>query len=302
MLYRSWFAAVEDELSTHVEYEPVGSRAGVDRFVAGEVDFGGTGLLPATERTAAVERGVTAIPVAAGAVVVAFNLDGVRRLDLSRQALAGIFLGEITRWDDPEIAAFNPDAVLPARPIRVVCRSDGSGTTHAMTRYLAAISPAWNARHGVALAPEWPAAFSAEVGNDGVAAAVARTAGSIGYVAYGEATDKSLAMARLQNRAGAFVAPMTEACQATLDTVYPANEPIVLPADTELAAGYPLVILTWVLAYERYTPAKRAALQSVLTWCLGPGQSACVDLGYLPLPAQLRDLALERVRSLPVSD
>lgn len=298
-LYSTWFKQYSTaNPHVRIDYQSVGSGAGVKQTISGLVDFGASDAAMTDEEMAKVGRGVKLLPMTAGGVVVVYHLDGVEGLRLSREALAGIFLGEIKTWNDAKIAAANPGAKLPDQRIAVIRRADGSGTTFAFTTHLTAISDTWKTKYGAQKSIDWPEGFIGGKGNEGVTANVKQTAGSIGYVEFGYAEQNQLATASLQNKAGKFVKPSIASCQAALANVtLPANLRAFLP-DPEGDDSFPIVTYTWILAYDSYPADKLAEFQKLMRWCLTDGQSACAGLGYVPLPKNVVDRVLKVVDAL----
>ena len=285
-LYQRW--AVEyNKLHPNVQvnYQSVGSGAGVKQFTQGTVDFAASDAAMSDEEIEKVKQGVIMIPATAGSIVIAYNLPEVKDLKLSRDAYVGIFLGKITKWNDPAIAKDNPDVKLPDLPINVAFRSDGSGTTFVFTKHLSAISPDFADEVGTDKSVTWPAGAGGK-GNEGVTALVKQTPGTIGYVEYGYAVNNGLSMASLQNKAGKFVKPTDESGAATLSHVeFPENLRI-WPEDPAGDHDYPIATFTWLLLYKKYSDAaKLKALQEFITYGLTDGQKFSSELGYIPLPA-----------------
>jgi phosphate transport system substrate-binding protein len=212
---------------------------------------------------------------------------GVKGLKLPRDVYAGIFLGKITKWTDPKIKAANPGVSLPEHDITVVRRADSSGTTFVFTTHLAAISEEWKKGPGVGTTVKWPSMdkFVASPKNDGVAATLRQTPGSIGYVEYAFAKFAKLEMAALQNKAGQFVAPGGKGGEEALASVkLPADLRAWLP-DPEGAQAYPIATYTWLLLYKKNPdPKKAAALRELVDYCLTEGQKMSAQMGYIPLP------------------
>jgi phosphate transport system substrate-binding protein len=231
---------------------------------------------------------VQLLPVTASSIVLIYNLPGTPQLKLSRKAYAGIFLGKVTKWNDPLIAKDNEGIRLPAAAIHVVVRADSSGTTFALTNHLSAISEPFARSIGPDKMPDWTIGVRAK-GNDGVAATVKNTPGAIGYVAYGTAKSGHLPMASLENKAGAFVAPTTASGLAALDSAMVTDDFIVWVTDPEPKNSYPIVTYTWMLCYKRYDQSKHDALIGLLNYGLTDGQKDAESLGYLPLPAKVAD-------------
>lgn len=284
-------------------YESVGSSEGVRRFVAGAVDIGATDApLRDAERAAATERAGTAplqLPVTGGMIALTFNVPDIgRTLNLPRDVYADIFLGKISRWDDPRIAEANPGQKLPAKLIQIVARQDGSGTTFAFTNHLAAISPEWAAGPGVGNKIQWPGGTMLARGNEGVSARIYRTVGSIGYVEATFARRLNMPMAWVENRAGGLVLPQPETGSRGLaggTDALPADLAATRP-DPDGARSYPIVTFTWLLLDQDYgDPAQNQAIKDLVRFMLTEGQAQAADMGYIPLPENLVEAALTEV-------
>ncbi len=291
-LYQRW--AVEyNKLHPEVQvnYQSVGSGAGVKQFTQGTVDFAASDAAMSDEEIAKVKQGVVMIPATAGSIVIAYNLPGVTELKLSRDAYVGIFLGKIAKWSDPAIAKDNPDVKLPDLPINVAFRSDGSGTTFVFTKHLSAISKDFADEVGTDKSVTWPVGAGGK-GNEGVTALVKQTPGTVGYVEYGYAAHNGLSMASLQNKSGKFVKPTDESGAATLAHVeFPENLRI-WPEDPAGDDDYPIATFTWLLLYKKYTDAaKLKALKGFVTYGLTDGQKFAGELGYIPLPGPVVEKA-----------
>src|SRR5262245_12608232 len=252
-LYDRWFKDyVASHPNTTVDYQSVGSGAGITQFTNKTVDFGASDAAMTDEEIAKVDKGVQLIPMTAGSVVLAYNLPDVSTpLKLSRKAYTEIFLGKITKWNDPAIASANPGVKLPDTNVTVVRRADSSGTTFVFTQHLSAVSPEWEKGPGTSKAPNWPAGVGAK-GNEGVTSTIQQTPGSIGYVEFSYAKLSKLPMAALENKSGAFVEASTASGQAALAAgQLPENLRLFLP-DPEGKEAYPVVTYTWLLAYRKY--------------------------------------------------
>ena len=280
-----------------VNYQAIGSGGGIRQTIAGTVDFGASDAAMKDDEIAKVKNGVILVPTAGGAVSVVYNLPGVNRLRLSRKTLPDIFSGKITNWDDQQIKADNPGVNLPNQPIRFAVRADGSGTTFIFTNHLSSINPYFKGRIGANTAPKWtlPNVLKGK-GNPGVAALVARTPGSIGYVEYDYATKNNLRSAEIQNRKGEFVAPSLAASNAALSTVtFPANYRVFVG---DPAQGYPIVGLTWMMIYQKYSnPSKADAIKKWINWVLKDGQQFNDDLNYTKIPQDVVNRVLQTVNS-----
>ncbi len=291
-LYQRWGAEYSKlHPAVQVNYQSVGSGAGVKNFTAGVVDFGASDAAMNDAEIKKVANGVVMIPATAGEIVYAYNLPGVEKLNLSREAMAGIYLGTITKWSDPVLAKANPGVKLPELPIQVAYRSDGSGTTYVFTQHLSAISKDFNEKIGTDKSVTFPVGVGGK-GNEGVTALVKQSPGAVGYVEYGYAKNNGLAMANLENKSGKFVLPSPETGAATLANVKLPENLRVWPVDPEGAADYPIVSFTWLLLSQKYADAaKLAALKEFVTYGLTDGQKFSVELGYIPLPAPVVEKA-----------
>ncbi|ACK67267.1 phosphate ABC transporter, periplasmic phosphate-binding protein [Rippkaea orientalis PCC 8801] len=293
-LYQNWFVQLNSEIpELQVNYQSVGSGAGVEQFTAGTVDFGASDVAMKDDEIAKVSKGVLLLPMTAGSIVFAYNLPGVEGLKLSRDVYVGIMKGEITKWNDPKIAAENPDLTLPDKPITVVHRSDGSGTTGVFTKHLSAINPDWEKSIGEGKSVEWPTSkgkFLGGKGNEGVTAAIQQNEGAIGYVEYGYAKNNNLAMAAIQNKAGKFIEPNDESAAATLDAVVLPENLREFITDPEGENSYPIVTYTWIMANKQYDdPQKAIAVEAMIQYGLTKGQESASALGYVPLPQSVRE-------------
>ncbi|ARV62913.1 phosphate ABC transporter substrate-binding protein PstS [Nostocales cyanobacterium HT-58-2] len=285
-LYQTWFQALLNRKypNLQVNYQSIGSGAGVEQFIKGVVDFGASDVAMTDEEIKKVERGVLLLPMTATSLVLAYNLPGVQELKLPRDVYIGIFLGTIKSWNDPKIAVANPGVKLPNQPITIVHRADGSGTTGVFTRHLSAISPEWKSKVGDGKTVNWPAGIGAK-GNEGVTAQIQQTQGSIGYVEYGYAQQNKLNCAALQNKAGQFVTPSERSASKTLESVQLPENLRVFITDPEGQSSYPIVTYTWILAYKKYPDAAKAkAMEAMIEYGLTEGQKVAPQLGYVPLP------------------
>lgn len=285
-LYERWFQEYNKlHPDVEVNYQGIGSGAGIKQFTDETVDFGASDAAMTDEQMEKVKGGVVLLPMTAGSIVLAYNLPGVEGLKLSREAYAGIFLGKIAKWNDEAIAKDNPGLKLPDLPITVAYRSDGSGTTFVFTQHLCAISPEFKEKIGKA-APQvtWPVGVGGK-GNDGVTALVKQTEGTIGYVEYGYAFLNHLSFAELQNKSGNFIKATPESGASTLASVkFPANLRI-WPEDPTGAQDYPIATFTWMLIYKKvHSKEKWNDLKNVILWGLTDGQKLSNEMGYIPLP------------------
>ena len=292
-LYEQWAKRFKARTGTTVNYAPVGSGDGIAQFVAGTADFGATDVaMNAAELRAAAKKGRPVhVPTALGAVAVTYRVPGLGPgLRLDGATLAGLFLGRIRRWDDRRIRALNPGRRLPGVRVAVVHRGDDSGTTQLFTAFLSAASPEWSRRVGSAKAVAWPVGAGA-AGNAGVARAVRRTGGAVGFVALPYAVRGGLATASLRNRAGAYVAPSVQSTAAGASG---------RPADP---GAYPIASPTFLLVFADMCKGGRSrnAAQLVDNWLhyvLTTAQAAATGLQYAPLPAGMLAAARASVARL----
>jgi phosphate transport system substrate-binding protein len=287
-LYMKWFKAYSSShQGVQVDYQSVGSGSGVKSFIDRTVDFGASDAAMSPEEIQRVEAGVQLLPMTAGAIVLAYNLPDVKELRLTRKAYTGIFLGQVKKWNDPEIAKANPGAKLPDTAINLVVRADSSGTTYVMTKHLSTVSEEFAKSPGTDKMPNWPVGTRSK-GNEGVTASLKSTPNSIGYVEYGYANSQKLPMALLENRAGAFVAATTAAGQAALASAILPESMIAWASDPDGKDAYPIVTYTWVMLYRKYADRrKHQALIDLFNYALGEGQKEAEALGYIPLPANV---------------
>jgi len=274
---------------TKIRYQPIGSGAGVDLIKAGKVDFGASDRpLPPDELA---EAGLGQFPLVIGGVVPVVNIAGIApgQLRFTGPLLADIYLGKVRRWNDPAIATLNPGVRLPDAEIAVVHRSDGSGTTFNWVNYFSKVSPEWKTRVGEGTAVAWPLGAGAQ-GNDGVAAAVRATPGSIGYVEFAYVARDRLAWAQLRNRAGRFVAPGPASFAAAADGAdwKAARDFYLILTDAPGAGAYPITATTFILVPKHKPDFTRTrALLQLFQWALFKGQRQASALGYVPLPKDL---------------
>jgi phosphate transport system substrate-binding protein len=283
-----------------VNYQAVGSGAGIQQFTKGTVDFGASDVpMQAPDiATAGGADSLVQIPTTLGVVAIAFNLSGVTQLQLDGSALAGIYLGRIKKWNDPALIALNAGSSLPNTSITVVHRSDGSGTTYHFTDYLAKVSSEWSSRVGVGKSVQWPAGIGGK-GNDGVAQAVNQTDGAIGYVELAYVVQTGMRQASLLNESGKFVrasvAGATAAAAKNTDVTATNFSITNEPGDTT----YPIAGFSWIIVRTSISdPAKAKAVVYLLKWLVTDGQTYATDLQYAPLPKSVQDLALTGLKSV----
>lgn len=298
-----WSAAYEKAKGVKVNYESVGSSAGIERWTAGTFDFACTDA-PLTERQLqeAKNKGgdVLHIPLVLGAVVPAYNLPEVKEpLTFSGPVLADIYLGSIKKWNDPALQQLNPGSALPDRDIAVVHRSDGSGTSYIWTDYLCAVSPQWKSKVGAGTSLTWPAG-TGQIGNDGVATQVKNAPGSIGYVQLDYALQKDIKFGLVKNREGVAIKATLESVAAAANATL-SNIPDDLRYSIVDAAGsdsYPVSGTSWAVLYVKQPKGKGPRLVEFLRWATHEGQEQVGELHYARLPKGLverLDKKLEQV-------
>ncbi|HET6898444.1 MAG TPA: phosphate ABC transporter substrate-binding protein PstS [Vicinamibacteria bacterium] len=301
-LYSKWFKAYSSaHPGVQIDYQSVGSGSGVKAVIDKTVDFGASDAAMSPEEIAQVPGGVQLLPMTAGSIAISYNLEGVSTLKLSRKAYAGIFLGQVKKWNDPAITATNKDVKLPDEPINVVVRADSSGTTYVFTKHLSTISPEFAKSPGTNKMPSWPEGTKSK-GNEGVTASLKTTPGAIGYIEYGYAKSQGLPMAVLENKSGEFVEPTTQSGQAALASATLPDDLIVWASDPEAKDAYPIVTYTWLILYKQYSDKKKLeVLQDLVKYSLTEGQKDSEALGYIPLPAPVAEKVKGAVQGVAVA-
>jgi phosphate transport system substrate-binding protein len=300
-LYDRWareYAAVES--SVRVDYQPLGSGAGIRAMSDGVLDFGATDepMTDAQLREASVP--IVHLPMTIGAVVLAFCIPGVSQLQLDAEVTADIFRGALTRWDDPKLQRINPGVRLPAEGIRLAVRADASGTSAAFTAFLSRESPLWRAEMGAGIVPNFPVGVGVR-GNDAVSAFVRTTPYSMGYVELSYARQAKLSMALVRNRAGRYIAPsVTTLEHATRTPLSRTPEDLrVSLVDSEDEDAYPIAALSFIVFPRAVNDRKKAeALARFLGWAIHEGQRFAAELDYAPLPKELVDRGERALRGL----
>lgn len=301
-LYSKWVAEFQRfDPRVRINYQSIGSGGGIRQVLARTVDFGASDAPMSDAEVRRAPGKILHVPTTLGAVVVAYNVASMPAgLKLTAEALAGIYLGEIRVWNDPRIAAINAGMTLPATPILVVHRADGSGTTAVFTEYLVRTSPAWKERAGAGISIRWPIGVGAK-GNEGVTGQIKTSPGSIGYVELAYALQNQLPAARLRNRAGHFVPPTLEsitAAAAVAASSMPEDLRVSI-VDAPGEAAYPVAAFTYILVYEEQSDAaKGAALARFLQWAVGEGQRFAPALHYATLPRPVAEKVKARLRLL----
>lgn len=298
-VYSKWFDAYHKRhADVQINYQSIGSGGGIRQVTEATVDFGATDGPMTEEQLAAFKakrgRDIIHFPTVLGAVVPIYNVPGLTaQLKFTPEALAGIFLGTITKWNDPAIASANPGARLPATTIVVVRRSDGSGTSFVWTDYLSKVSTAWKEKVGASTSVNWPVGIGGK-GNEGVSGLVKQTAGAIGYVELVYAEQNKIAHGAVRNANGEFVS-------ATLSAISAAAATATIPADFRVSitnppgkGAYPIASFTWLLIPTKIDdPARQRAITGFLRWMLTDGQGMVEALGYAKLPKTLVERELK---------
>ncbi len=284
-----------------VNYQSVGSGAGIQQLTKGTVDFGATDAPMTDQQIQDAGGDIIHVPVTLGAVAVAYNLPGVEEgLHLTGSVLADIYLGKITTWNDPAITKVNPGRQLPNTPIAVVHRSDGSGTTDIFTTYLSAISPDWKRKVSSGTSVNWPVGIGGK-GSEGVSGQVKQTPGGIGYFELAYAKQNNLTSAAIDNGSGAYLLPSSDgasACAAHAAGSMPADLRVRI-AGCSGQDAYPISGFSWVVLHQKQADKARGeALVNLLWWLIHDGQKDAKDLYYAPLPSSVVKLNEEKLRSV----
>jgi phosphate transport system substrate-binding protein len=291
-VYSQWAHKYHQLTGVKINYQSIGSGGGIAQIKAKTVDFGGTDEPLKPEDLD--KSGILQFPTVMGGVVPVLNVEGIESgaLKLDGETLANIFLGKITKWDDPAIKKLNPEVKLPSQAITIAHRTDGSGTTFIFTSYLAEISPEWKAKVGAGKAVKWPAAASiGGKGNEGVAGQVKAVKGAIGYVEYAYAFQNKIPYAQLKNKAGKFVKPDVDTFQAAAANAdwkaAPKGFALMLnnqPGDN----SWPIVGVTWIMVHkDQADAAKGQALLKFFDWAYKHGADMAKSLHYVALPANV---------------
>jgi len=290
-LYSQWAYEYHTLTGVKLNYQSIGSGGGIAQIKAGTVDFGASDAPLTPEELDA--SSLVQFPMVIGGVVPVVNIPGIGpgRLKLTPDLLAGIYLGKVARWNDPAVAAVNPGLKLPAKPITVVHRADGSGTTWIFTNYLDKVSPAWHETVGTGKAVDWPVGVGGK-GNEGVAAYVQRISGAVGYVEFAYALQNKMSHVQLRNRAGRFVDPTIQSFQAAAASADWKSAPgyyLVLtdqPGDT----SWPITGASFILVRRAQEKPRQAEIMfSFFDWCYRHGAETAEKLHYVPIPEPVVD-------------
>ena len=285
-LYSKMFDAYNKEQGVKINYQAIGSGGGIRQLINKTVDFGGTDAFMSDEKLKELAP-IIHIPTCLGAVSVTYNLPATPELKFSPDVVADIFLGTITKWNDPRLQKINSGIKLPDMKIVVVHRSDGSGTTSIFTDYLSKISSDWSKKVGMGKSVNWPAGLGAK-GNPGVAGLVKQLPGSIGYVELIYALQNSMPVGSIQNKKGAFVKPSLESTSLAANVAIPDDTRVSL-TDTDAGEGYPIAGFTWIIVFKEQNYNQRSLEKAnevvkLLWWMTHEGQKYVAPLDYAPLP------------------
>jgi phosphate transport system substrate-binding protein len=292
-LYSKWFSDYAAKTGVRINYQSIGSGGGIRQLSEGTVDFGASDSPMTDEEMARAKYGpILHVPMVIGEVALTYNLpEAAQPLKLSGDVIGDIFLGKITKWNDPRLAALNAGVNLPARDILVVHRSDGSGTTYIFTDYLASVNKTWAAGPGKGKEVQWPVGLGGK-GNEGVAGQIKQTPGSIGYTELAYAKQNRLTVGAIKNAAGEFVLPSVESATAAAagaaDRLAAHPDFRVSIVNAAGAGAYPISSYTWILVYETQRDAvKGKKLTDFLEWAITEGEKEAAALDYSPLPPEV---------------
>ncbi|MDA8442826.1 MAG: phosphate ABC transporter substrate-binding protein PstS [Peptococcaceae bacterium] len=272
-----------------INYQGVGSGAGIKQISDQTLDFGATDAFMTDSQLAGAKGGkILQIPLTLGAEAISYNLPGnPQNLKITPEVLTNIYLGKITKWNDPAITAENPGVSLPNLAITVAHRSDGSGTTSIFTHYLSAISPTWKSQVGAGTSVNWPVGVGGK-GNASVAGIVQQTSGAIGYIELAYALQNNLPHALIKNQAGKWVGPSLESASAAAAAFQVPDDMRVNIVNAPGATAYPIAGFSWALIYQQQTDqAKATAMLNFLDYCIHDGQKLAPAMQYAPLPSNL---------------
>lgn len=305
-IYSKWFSDYAKSTGVKINYQSIGSGGGIRQLSEQTVDFGASDGPMSDQELANAKGGpILHFPTVMGAVVITYNIPGLTRpLNLTGDAIADIFAGKITKWNDAQIVAQNRGVALPNSDILVVHRSDGSGTTYIFSDYLTSVSPSWSSSLGKGKEIKWPVGLGGK-GNEGVAGQVKQTPGSIGYVELAYAKQNQLPYANVRNAAGLYIAP-------SIASVTAAAASMKLPKNTDYRVSivnapgkdsYPISSMTWILVYQNQPDrVKGAKLVDFLRWAYNNGEKAAASLDYAPLPTAMVAQLKTRVKTIRVAD
>lgn len=299
--YNVIFKNYQEQSGVQINYGALGSGGGIRSLNDKVVDFAATDAFLTDDEMAKMPA-IVHVPTCMGAVVVAYNLPEIKDLKLTGTIIADIYLGRITRWNDPAIAAVNEGTKLPDKSISPIYRADGSGTTNVFSDYLCKVSEEWASSVGSGKSLKWPVGLAAK-GNPGVAGVIKQTDGAIGYIGSEYSFALGVPTAAIQNRAGNFVSPSLEAISAAAAGELPTDTRTMI-TDAEGATAYPISCLTWLILYKEQNYDKRTLERAQATvdfmhWVLSDeAQNETINVHFAPIPAKLRENALAALRTI----
>src|SRR4026207_1938177 len=298
-IYSKWFDEyAKVNPSVRFNYQSIGSGGGQKQILAQTVDFGASDGPMSDDNLTQAPGQIIHIPTVAGAVVLTYNLAGSPSLKLDGDTIAGIYLGQIKKWNDPKLAALNSGAKLPDQDIVVVHRSDGSGTTFIFTDYLSKVSSEWKQKAGNNTSVNWPTGIGGK-GNEGVSGQVKQTPGAIGYVELIYAIQNKMPYAEVKNSAGQFMKPTIDSVTAALATAEIPDDFRFSMTNAPGKDAYPIAGATWLLGYQaKKDPAKGKKLVEFLKWAAKDGEKMAKDLDYAPLPETVQERVLKEVNEI----
>jgi phosphate transport system substrate-binding protein len=296
-LYARMLDEYYNKTGIQVNYEGIGSGGGIRSLMDRIIDFGGTDAALTDDQLREAGAHILHIPTCIGSVGITYNLPGNPDLKFSSDIIAGIYLGEITKWNDPKIAKLNPGISLPDLAIIPVHRSDGSGTTYVFTDYLNETSATWNRRIGKATSVNWPVSIG-QKGNAGVSGYVRENAGAIGYVEFSYAKQNNMPLGSIKNKSGNFIMPTVESTTLASEISLPDDMRVSI-VNTSAPQGYPITAFTWIIVYQEQAYGGRSkerakTIVKLLNWIISDGQQYTVPLDYAPLS----DAALVKAQAL----
>ncbi len=298
-IYSKWFDEYSRvDPSVRFNYQSIGSGGGQKQIMQGTVDFGATDGPMSDQNLSKAPAKILHVPTVAGADVIAYNLPGAPKLRLDGAAIAAMFLGQITRWNDSRLAALNPGVALPAMDLLLVHRADGSGTTYIFADYLSSVSPEWLRRVGRGTSVKWPAGLGAE-GNEGVTSQIKTMPGAVGYVELIYAVQNKLSCATVKNAAGNFIAPSVKSVAEALDAATIPDDFRFSMVNLAAPKAYPISGATWLLIYQQQRdPVKGRKLVEFLKWAMKDGEAMAPSLDYAPLPPALHKRVLAQIEGI----
>jgi phosphate transport system substrate-binding protein len=298
-IYSKWFSEyAKVDPTVRFNYQSIGSGGGQKQILAETVDFGASDGPMSDENLAKAPRALWHFPTVAGADVMTYNLPDVPKLKLDGETIAGIFLGKITKWNDPAIGGQNPDVKLPDMDIVVVHRSDGSGTTYIFVDYLCSVSPEWKQKVGKGTSVSWPTGLGGK-GNEGVSGQVKQVPGSIGYIELIYAKQNHLSYADIKNASGSYITPSIESVTEALASANIPEDFRFSMVNSPGEKAYPIAGTTWLLVYaEQKDHAKGEKIVQFLKWAYSDGEKMAASLDYAPLPDEVVKRALARVQDV----